>query len=95
MPKLTSPTKPAQQLATLQQSQRKRLNSALLLAVSASLLFILQCYLLASLFASWLVTSQQGQAVNSDQLLNTLPWLALCLLGRPALQYYRDRKSVV
>lgn len=93
-PKLTSPHQPAQQLAILLQSQRKRLNSALLLAVSASLLFILQCYLLASLFAGWLITSQQGLPVNSDQLLNSLPWLALCLLGRPALQYWREQLSL-
>ena len=93
-PKLTSPSQPPQQLSRLLHSQRKRLNCALLLAVTASLLFILQCYLLASLFAGWLIASQQGLPVNTAQLLNTLPWLALCLLGRPVLQYYREHLSL-
>lgn len=82
------------QLKQLLRPQRKPLHLALLLAVASSLLFILQSYLLAMLFADWLITSQQQQPLTNTLLISVLPWLVLCLLGRPLLQYGREQLSL-
>lgn len=82
------------QLKQLLRPQHKLLHLALLLAVASSLLFILQSYLLAMLFADWLITSQQQQPLSSTLLISALPWLVLCLLGRPLLQYGREQLSL-
>lgn len=71
--------------------------AALALAVLACLLFILQSYLLSVLFANWLTGSSSVSAANHDTaalLTSLLPALALCLLGRPLLQYGREQLSL-
>ncbi|GAB2907153.1 cysteine/glutathione ABC transporter permease/ATP-binding protein CydD [Rheinheimera gaetbuli] len=60
----------------------------------AALLFILQCYLLSLVFADWLNTMANRQSLNLQLLLSILPLLALCLLGRPLLQYGREQLCV-
>ncbi|MEH6563818.1 MAG: thiol reductant ABC exporter subunit CydD [Halopseudomonas sp.] len=69
------------------------LNAALILAYLAALLLVWQSWLLALLFADWLVVWQQHGAVALDVTLlrDLLPWLLLCLLLRPLLQYGRER----
>ncbi|MGP9801885.1 thiol reductant ABC exporter subunit CydD [Rheinheimera sp. NSM] len=89
--KLTSAPDTAGQLKQLLRPQQRRLLGALALAVSASLLFIWQCYLLSTLFATWLSGSEQQPGTL---LKAVLPWLALCLLGRPVLQYCREQLSL-
>lgn len=73
--------------------ERKPLQLALLLAITGSLLFIVQCYVLATLFANWLTALAQQQQPDSQLLLHYLPVLTLCLLGRPLLQYGREQLS--
>ena len=95
--KLTSPNHAGTQLKQLLRPQQPALFAALGLAVLACLLFILQSYLLSVLFASWLTGSSALNPLNTDAvaLLGTLlPWLALCLLGRPLLQYGREQLSL-
>ncbi|SDS81763.1 ATP-binding cassette, subfamily C, CydD [Halopseudomonas litoralis] len=75
--------------------QRRLLNAALLLAVTAAGLFILQSWLLASLFSHWLTAWQTG-AAQARELSRWWPWLIglpLCLIVRPCLQYGRERLS--
>ena len=85
------------QLMQLLRPEQPKLFAALALAVSAGLLFILQSYLLSVLFARWLTDSQPSATGTTDAvalLTTVLPWLALCLLGRPLLQYGREQLSL-
>lgn len=58
------------------------------------MLFILQAYLLSLLFADWLNTMATDSTADRQLLVSLLPLLALCLLGRPVLQYGREQLSV-
>lgn len=58
------------------------------------MLFILQAYLLSLLFADWLNAIATGSAADRQLLVSLFPLLALCLLGRPVLQYGREQLSV-
>ncbi|PAU88183.1 thiol reductant ABC exporter subunit CydD [Pseudomonas sp. WN033] len=80
-------------LRQLLQPQRPLLSLALLLAVLAAGLFIAQSWILARLFSDWLLAWQQQQTVDGTLLVQLLPWLLLCLLGRPLLQFGRERLS--
>ncbi len=82
-------------LTRLLAPQASLLNLALLFALAAAGLFIWQCWLLAQLFSGWLVAWQQGGLGETQtQLLSSLlPWLALCLVLRPLLQYGREQTS--
>ncbi|GAA0550515.1 cysteine/glutathione ABC transporter permease/ATP-binding protein CydD [Rheinheimera aquimaris] len=85
------------QLMQLLRPEQPKLFAALALAVAACLLFILQSYLLSVLFARWLTDSQLSAISTTDAvalLTTVLPWLALCLLGRPLLQYGREQLSL-
>ena len=85
------------QLMQLLRPEQPKLFAALALAVAACLLFILQSYLLSVLFARWLTDSQLSAIGTTDAvalLTTVLPWLALCLLGRPLLQYGREQLSL-
>lgn len=85
------------QLMQLLRPEQPKLFAALALAVAACLLFILQSYLLSVLFARWLTDSQLSATGTTDAmalLTTVLPWLALCLLGRPLLQYGREQLSL-
>ncbi|HCB43666.1 MAG TPA: thiol reductant ABC exporter subunit CydD, partial [Pseudomonas sp.] len=75
--------------------QSSLLNLALLFALAAAGLFVWQSWLLAQLFSGWLVAWQQGGLGDAQAQLLTalLPWLALCLIGRPLLQYGREQAS--
>lgn len=72
---------------------KKHLNIALLLAVAAAGLFVVQSWLLASLFSDWLNAWQTTawQALDSDRQRHLLIGLLACLLVRPVLQYGRER----
>lgn len=86
------------QLMQLLRPEQPKLFAALALAVAACLLFILQSYLLSVLFARWLTDSQLSAIGTTDAvalLTTVLPWLALCLLGRPLLQYGREQLSLL
>lgn len=94
---LSSSTPANAQLMQLLRPEQPKLFAALALAVSAGLLFILQSYLLSVLFARWLTDSQLSATGTTDAvalLTTVLPWLALCLLGRPLLQYGREQLSL-
>lgn len=80
-------------LRQLLQPQRPLLSLALLLAVLAAGLFVAQSWILARLFSDWLLAWQQQQPVDGILLAQLLPWLLLCLLGRPLLQFGRERLS--
>tara|TARA_R110000850_G_scaffold258788_1_gene385485 strand:+ start:20789 stop:22507 length:1719 start_codon:yes stop_codon:yes gene_type:complete len=69
------------------------LNAALMLGYLSALLLVWQSWLLALLFSDWLVAWQQlgAAALNVSLLRDLLPWLLLCLLLRPLLQYGRER----
>ena len=75
--------------------QRRLLNTALWLAVGAAGVFVLQSWLLASLFSHWLAGWQAG-AAQPLAFSAWWPWLVglpLCLVVRPCLQYGRERLS--
>ncbi len=80
-------------LAQVLAPHKQLLNNALLLAYVAALLLVWQSWLLARLFSDWLVDWQQqgSAALNLNLLLALLPWLLICLLLRPLLQYARER----
>lgn len=84
-------------LKRILQPQKALLHSALILAVIAGLLFILQSALLAALFSDWLLRWQQKQQLQIDTtlLLHTLPGLLLCFIGRPLLQFGRERLAQI
>src|SRR5690606_37491193 len=69
--------------------QRRLLNAALGLAVLSAALFILQSWVLASLFGAWL--QAWHDAVPVAQTAWWLPVLLACLLLRPLLQFGRER----
>lgn len=77
--------------------QKKQLNIALLLAVAAAGLFVVQSWLLASLFSDWLNAWQTTawQALDSGRQRHLLIGLLACLLVRPVLQYGRERLSQI
>ena len=91
MPPLSKSPTPLQQLNSLLQGVKPALNRALLLAIAAAVLFILQSYLLSLLFADWLTALVNQHRPNPQLLLTLLPLLALCLFGRPLLQYGREQ----
>src|SRR5690606_21367817 len=94
---LSSSNPATAQLMQLLRPEQPKLFAALALAVSACLLFIRQSYLLSVLFARWLTDSQLSATGTTDAvtlLTTVLPWLALCLLGRPLLQYGREQLSL-
>ncbi len=72
--------------------QRRRLNAALGLAVISAALFILQSWVLASLFGAWL-QAWHGAAPVAPAATWWLPALLACLLLRPLLQFGRERLS--
>lgn len=75
--------------------QRRLLQGALLLAVTAAGLFVLQSWLLARLFSYWLVAWQTGD-MQFNSISASWPWLIglpLCVVLRPWLQYGRERLS--
>lgn len=78
-------------LRQLLQPQQGRLALALLLAVLAAGLFVTQSWILARLFSDWLLAWQHQSALDATLLTNLLPWLLLCMGGRPLLQYGRER----
>ncbi|MFK7159487.1 thiol reductant ABC exporter subunit CydD [Marinospirillum sp. MEB164] len=86
---------PRQQLNLLRKMQAGRLNAAFLLAVAQLVVLILQYGLLAWLLGTWLEmgVTQGWQAGQRELLVQLMPWLALCLLMRPALQWGRERLS--
>lgn len=90
---VTTPHTVTDWLRQLLQPQRPLLSLALLLAVLAAGLFIAQSWILARLFSDWLLAWQQQQTVDGTLLVQLLPWLLLCLLGRPLLQFGRERLS--
>ena len=94
MPPLNKPPTALQQLNQLLQCVKPQLNKALLLAIAAVALFVLQSYLLSLLFADWLSAFANGQNPTPTLLTSLLPALALCLLGRPLLHYGREQLSV-
>ena len=77
-------------LATLLHGQRAVLGLALGLAVVAAGLFILQSWILASLFGHWLQAWHTGMAAT-ELAPWWLPILLSCLLLRPVLQFARER----
>lgn len=83
-----------QQLNGLLQPVKSKLNKALLLAILATALFILQAYLLSLVFADWLNAIATDSTPGMQVLVKLLPLLALCLLGRPLLHYGREQLSV-
>ena len=77
-------------LQRLVRRQRRLLGMALGLAVCATLLFILQSWVIASLFGHWLdVTWRTGS--DAQLMAWWLPALVICLLLRPLLQWGRER----
>ena len=78
-------------LARLLRSQRAVLGPALGLAVLAAGLFILQSWILASVFGHWLQAWHEGGAVVVGLPSWWLHGLLACLLLRPLLQYLRER----
>lgn len=82
----------ATQLAGLLRSQRLLLGTALGLALIGAGLFILQSWVLASLFHHGLQTWHQGHAMTEPRSW-WLPALVICLLLRPLLQFGRERLS--
>ncbi|MBU1310380.1 MAG: thiol reductant ABC exporter subunit CydD [Gammaproteobacteria bacterium] len=91
---LSNTTTPLQQLNQLLQPVKSLLNQALLLAILAAGLFILQAYLLSLIFADWLSAVATTSSPTMTLLTQWLPLLALCLLGRPLLQYGREQLCV-
>ena len=77
-------------LATLLRGQRAVLGLALGWAVVAAGLFILQSWVLASLFGHWLQVWHTGMAAT-ELASWWLPILLACLLLRPVLQFARER----
>lgn len=75
--------------------QSKLLHAALLLAVAAAGLFVMQSWLLAILFSDWLIAWQTAtwHALDSARQLQLLVGLLACLLARPLLQYGREHLS--
>ena len=82
----------AAQLAGLLRSQRLLLGTALGLALIGAGLFILQSWVLASLFHHGLQTWHQDHAMTEMRSW-WLPVLVICLLLRPLLQFGRERLS--
>src|SRR5690606_38078202 len=70
--------------------QHRLLNAALGLAVLSAALFILQSWVLASLFGAWL-QAWHGAAPVAPAAAWWLPVLLACLLLRPLLQFGRER----
>lgn len=75
--------------------QQQLLQLALCLAVAATGVFIVQSWLLASLFADWLNAWQAAawDELDSGRQRQWLLGLLVCLLIRPLLQYGRERLS--
>lgn len=73
-------------LRDLLQPYRRPLNGAWWLAVAGAVLIVVQSALLARLFAGWL-----AGAAAIPLLAKLLPWLVLCWLLRPVLNYVKER----
>ncbi|SER37079.1 thiol reductant ABC exporter subunit CydD [Halopseudomonas bauzanensis] len=92
---MSDPAETKSWLRWLLAPQQRLLNAALALAVAAAGLFILQSWLLASLFSHWLLAWQAGSLASFDSSF-WWPWLVglpLCFILRPWLQYGRERLS--
>ncbi|WP_197457568.1 ABC transporter transmembrane domain-containing protein [Snodgrassella sp. CFCC 13594] len=76
-----------QSLRTLLHPYRRALGGAWYLALAGAVLIIVQSALLAKLFAAWL----QGAPIL-PLLWQWLPWLAVCWLLRPLLNYFKERR---
>lgn len=72
-------------LKSLLTPHRSSMMLALLLAVVGVLIFIAQSYLMAKLFADWLVDISHKTTPNTQLAWQILPWLAVCLVVRPVL----------
>ncbi|UOO80988.1 thiol reductant ABC exporter subunit CydD [Uruburuella testudinis] len=79
-------------LDALMRPYRRRLYLPLLAAWVALALLIWQSALLADLFAGWLNAAAAGERLPSDGLYTVLPWLLVCLLLRPLLSLYKERR---
>lgn len=77
-------------LKQMVQPYRRQMMLALCLVLLNVLLFIAQSALLAQLFADWLNAVSTAQAVSDRLLWQLLPWLALCLIARPAINSLKD-----
>jgi len=80
----------ATELRGLLAGQRPLLRMALLAALAAAGLFILQSWWLAGLFSDALRAWQAGEPLQPRPIAGILLGLALCLLLRPLLQYLRE-----
>lgn len=90
----TTPNAVTAQLTSLLSPQRHLLQLALGCAVLSALLFIWQCYLLATLFSQWLALLMQQQTITYSSFNAALPGLLLCFIGRPILQFVREQLSL-
>ena len=89
---MTARAEVAAGLARLLRGQRVLLGAALGLALAAAGLFILQSWILASLFGHALQVWHAGLG-NAELVRWWLPGLLICLLLRPLLQFGRERLS--
>lgn len=77
-------------LKNLLKHYKKPLNVALMLSILSVLIFIAQSYLMAQLFADWLVAMSQKQTPSTTLAWQVLPWLGLCLVVRPVLAFIKN-----
>lgn len=91
MAKLTSQEK--QFLQDLLAPVANKLRLSWLMTVVATVLFVLQAWALASIFAVWLSDYFANHTPQTDVLWRWLPWLVVCLFARPALQTVRELLS--
>ena len=88
---MTSAQQAGRWLQRLVQGQRRLLGVALALALSSAVLFILQSWIIASLFGHWLQVWHGGGGDVGVVAGWWWPTLLLCLLLRPLLQFFRER----
>lgn len=68
----------------------KKLQLSWLMTVISTVLFVFQAWALASIFSVWLHHYFANQTPHVDVLWRYLPWLAVCVFARPALQTLRE-----
>ena len=68
----------------------KKLQLSWLMTVISTVLFVFQAWALASIFSVWLHHYFANQTPHIDVLWRYLPWLAVCVFARPALQTLRE-----
>lgn len=78
-------------LKNLLQPYKRQMMTAFFIAVLSMGIFILQSYLLATLFADWLTAVSHKSPVTTELAWQLLPWLALCLIIRPVLGLVKDQ----